>query len=375
MRSAGVFAVSREKVLVALSGGVDSAVAAALLIEAGYTVSAVYFRLGAARTTPAGQAALDGEAARAARIAGELGIPFTEADLREQFEKQVIGYFTVEYSRGRTPNPCTLCNRVIKFAALLQKADELSICRIATGHYARVEYCPQKERHLLKKGRDREKDQSYMLYSLTQKQLARSLFPLGELTKKKVWEKAQRLVPSAAGQRESQEICFIPGDDYRSFLKSRGVKAKPGPIVDRSGRVLGRHAGLPFYTVGQRRGLGLSSPQPLYVTEIRSADNTIVVGERSALYRRAARLEQLNLVALASLEQEERVEVKIRYRTPAVPAHLAPLERGNHARLLFDAPQPAVTPGQAAVFYRGDLLLGGGLIAAAYNPGGAGHNN
>lgn len=370
-----MFAVSRGKVLVALSGGVDSAVAAALLIEAGYTVSAVYFRLGAARTPPAGQAALDGEAARAARIAGDLEIPFAEADLRDRFEKQVIGYFTAEYSRGRTPNPCTLCNRMIKFAALLQKADELSMDRIATGHYARVEYCPRKERHLLKKGCDREKDQSYMLYNLTQKQLARSLFPLGELTKKEVLEKAQRLVPSAAGQMESQEICFIPGDDYRSFLKSRGVKAKPGPIVDQSGRVLGRHAGLPFYTVGQRRGLALSSPRPLYVLEIRGIDNAIVVGERSALYRRAARLEQLNLVALPSLEQGERVEVKIRYRAPVVAAMLAPLERGSHARLLFETPQPAVTPGQAAVFYRDDLLLGGGLIAAGYNPGGAGHNS
>ena len=362
-----------EEVLVALSGGVDSAVAAALLVEAGCSVTGVYFRLGAKGTPPREQRSFDEVAGQAACVAADLGIPFFEIDLRDRFEELVICHFTAEYSSGRTPNPCLRCNRMIKFAALLKEADQRFIPRIATGHYARVEYCPEKKRHLMKKGLDGDKDQSYMLYSLTQEQLGRTIFPLGGLAKREVQSKAQKLVPSAAGQKESQEICFVPGDDYRSFLKSRGVEARPGPIIDQSGRVLGRHAGIPFYTVGQRRGLALASPRPLYVLAMNIGDNTIVVGERSELYRDSARLEQLNLVALASLEQEERVEVKIRYRAPAVPALLTPGKGKDSAGLYFDTAQAAVTPGQAAVFYRGEYLLGGGIIAAAYNRSEAGY--
>lgn len=340
----------------------DSAVAAALLMEAGYAVAGVTFSLEAGELPPE-----KGAAAGALRIAAALGIPCTVVDLREQFEAAVVDYFAGEYSRGRTPNPCVICNRKIKFTALLEKALKSATPHIATGHYARRTYCPRKGRHLLKKGLDGAKDQSYMLYNLTQEQLARTLFPLGGLTKEEVRGKARELIPIAADQTESQEICFIPGNDYRPFLERRGIEAKPGPFVDRSGRVLGRHRGIPFYTVGQRRGLGLRSPEPLYVLEIGAAENTIVVGARDGLYRSAADLEQLNLVALAALEGEESVMVKIRYRAPAVPARLLPLPGGEGARLHFDQPQPAVTPGQAAVFYRGDLVLGGGLISAAYN--------
>lgn len=357
-----------ERVLVALSGGVDSAVAASILMEAGFAVTGVTFLLGADEAPPLPA----GAAAEALRIAAALGIACEVVDLREQFAAAVVDYFTGEYSRGRTPNPCVICNRKIKFTALLQKAAENMIPRIATGHYARVAYCPRKGRYLLKKGRDVAKDQSYMLYNLTQEQLARTLFPLGELTKEEVRRRARNSIPIAADQKESQEVCFIPGGDYRTFLERRGLEAKPGPIVSQSGRVLGRHRGIPFYTVGQRRGLGLSSPAPLYVLEIRAAENTIVVGERSGLYRSAATVEEINLVALTALEEEESIAVKIRYRAPAVPARLLPLPGGQRARLLFETPQPAVTPGQAAVFYRGDLVLGGGLISAAYEQGGAG---
>ncbi len=361
----GCFPINSKKVLVALSGGVDSAVAAAILVEKGYEVAGLTFQL-FTEEEPPGAPAPSEAVARAAAVAETLAISHEVVDLRERFEHCVIDYFAAEYSRGCTPNPCVICNREIKFAALLEAAQERSIPRIATGHYVRVEHCPRKKRHLLRKGLDRDKDQSYMLYNLTQEQLARCLFPLGSLTKKEVYARAAGLGPAATDQKESQEICFIPRGDYRSFLKRRGLRAEPGPIVDRSGTVIGRHEGIPFYTVGQRRGLALSAAQPLYVLELRPADNSIVVGERKELYRCAAELARLNLIAWPALEQEERVTAKIRYLAPETPARLLPLPE-RRARLEFDTPQAAVAPGQAAVFYRGDLLLGGGLIAAVYD--------
>lgn len=365
----GCCSINRRKVLVALSGGVDSAVAAAILCAEGYEVAGITFQLWAEEQPEGSAVTLSpfAAAARAARIAATLSIAHEVVDLRQRFAGRVIDYFAAEYGRGRTPNPCVICNREIKFAALLQAAGERSIPRIATGHYVRVEQCPEKGRHLLRKGLDRAKDQSYMLYNLTQEQLARCLFPLGALTKTEVYARAAQLGPAAAGQKESQEICFIPDGDYRSFLKRRGTEAAPGPIVDRSGRVLGRHRGIPYYTVGQRRGLALSSAQPLYVLELRPADNSIVVGRKKELFRRAAEVGELNLIAWPALEREEKVTVKIRYRAPEVPARLTPLPPNRRARLTFDTPQAAVAPGQAAVFYRGDLLIGGGLIDTVYD--------
>lgn len=365
--------------LVALSGGVDSAVAAALLLESGHRVRGITFLLGdppAAGGLPPGDLPRHAEMLESAReIAATLGIPHEVADLRERFAAEVITHFCREYCRGRTPNPCVVCNRRIKFEALRRRAGELSIPHIATGHYARIEPDAGGGRHLLKKGLDRSKDQSYMLYNLTQEQLACCLFPLGSLGKGEVRARARALGLVAADRRESQEICFIPGDDYRTFLAQRGIKAEAGPIVDRSGRVLGRHAGIPFYTVGQRRGLGLGGGRRLHVLEIHPEDNRIVVGERGELYSGAAELGEMNLIAMAALEREERVGAKIRYRAPEVPARLVPLPPGPRVRLIFEAPQAAVAPGQAAVFYRGELVLGGGVITAAYDPDGSGNNS
>lgn len=359
-------AMPRPSVLVAMSGGVDSSLAAALLVEEGYAVTGVTMHLWAGEAGveqgPTPCCSLE-TAAGARRVCQALGIPHYVFNLCQEFEACVVDEFVREYGRGRTPNPCLACNREIKFRLLLQRTRALGVRFLATGHYARVVQDPAGRYHLLR-GRDRHKDQSYVLYMLGQEELAHTLFPLGGMTKSHVRAEAVRRGLPAAGRPESQEICFIPDDDYRRFLARRlSQSAQPGPIRDREGRVLGTHRGLPYYTVGQRKGLGLGGGRldPLFVIALDAAENALVVGPEEALLRTELEAEQVSLVSGEWPALPQPVEARVRYRAPAAPATLFPQERGC-IRLEFDAPQRAITPGQAVVFYQGEEVLGGGTI-------------
>ncbi len=351
--------------MAAMSGGVDSAVAAALLLEQGYAVCGVTLKLfsnedlGLDEPGRSCCSLADVEDARS--VARRLGIDFHVFNFGEAFQKEVIARFAAAYARGETPNPCIDCNRYIKFDRLLERARLLGMDAVATGHYARVEYDAQKGRWLLKKGVDAAKDQSYVLYGLTQEQLSRTLFPLGELTKPQVRALAQARGLVNAEKPDSQDICFVRGGDYTDFLEQTlHMQPPPGDFVDRAGRVLGRHRGIHHYTVGQRRGVGLSFDGPRYVLAKDAAANTVVLGEEAELYAGECLVADLNLIAAEALTGPLRVTVRTRYHQREAPATLHPVSGG--LRVAFDAPQRALTPGQAAVFYDGDVVVGGGRI-------------
>ncbi len=353
----------KTKVAVAMSGGVDSSVAAALLIEAGFDVVGLTMRLHD-----------DGaQAVSAARkVAGFLGIPHYVADFRRTFEKRVVGPFCREYAAGRTPNPCVLCNRDIKFGLLGKKAESLGAAFLATGHYAVVEVDARGTFHLKKAG-DAKKDQSYFLYTLGQEELKRTLFPLGRLTKDLVRKKAASLGLPSAKSPDSQEICFIPGDDYAAFLEKRLPSAfKPGPVVDASGNVLGRHPGIARYTVGQRKGLGISAAHPLYVISLDAAEDSVVVGRDMDLMRRSLLAGGLTWVTRAAPSARFKCRARIRYRHGEASAVVHLAAGGRTCLVKFEDPQRAVTPGQSVVFYRGGEVLGGGIIEALPPANGAG---
>lgn len=353
-------------VAVAMSGGVDSSLSAALLLEQGYPVSGVTMRLWQEKDGPAsccGPAA----AAGARQVCQQLGLSHTVVDLEEPFRELVMEAFLREYSLGRTPNPCIACNLEIKFGLLLDWARRQGFRWLATGHYARVEQrgpAGRRSFHLLQ-GIDRSRDQSYALYMLGQEELAHLLLPLGELHKTAVRQEARRRHLTTAGRPESREICFIPDDDYRRFIAEHLPQAaRPGPIRDLSGKILGQHRGLPYYTVGQRRGLGLSGhPNPLFLIAINAAENALVVGPQEALYRSALEAEGVSFVSGRWPREPLEVQAKIRYRAPQTPGRLIPQGAGR-VRLEFHEPQLAVTPGQAVVFYQGEEVLGGGTICA-----------
>ncbi len=355
-----------KRVLAALSGGVDSAVAAALLVEAGYEVIAISMLLaGNAEGHDGGCCSID-DFQDARRVAEQLGIPYYVLHLKDAFRSRVIDVFTNEYLHGRTPNPCLLCNRDLKFDLLWQRARELDAHFVATGHYARVEYDQPNGRYQLLRGTDQRKDQSYFLFTLSQTQLARTLFPVGHLTKHEVREKARVLGLKVAEKPESQDICFVPDGDYARFIEQRlsAEQVKAGEIVDQDGRALGAHQGIHRFTVGQRRGLRLGGlAEPRYVTHLDAQSGRVMVGTKDQLGTRGLIAKRVHWIDGTQTE-EVRVAVKIRYRHPAIPARVVPRAAGE-AVVWFEKSSPAVTPGQAAVFYEDERVLGGGWIEGA----------
>lgn len=338
-----------EKVLVAMSGGVDSSAAALLLQRSGYAPVGLMLRLWQA--SPAED--------DAAKVAAALGMPFTVCDHREAFCREVIDTFINAYERGETPNPCVLCNRRVKFEYMLREADARGIEKIATGHYARIE--KRGDRYCVLKGADEKKDQSYMLCDLTQEQLARTLFPLGGMTKEEIRALALESDLPVAAKKDSQDICFIPDGDYVHFIEKTTGKTYPeGDFVDRTGNILGRHRGLIRYTTGQRKGLGLALPAPMYVLEKDVESNRVLLGTNEQLFTNECTVTEVNAVSIPAFTSPMRAEVKVRYSHGAAPAWLYP--EGRRVRVVFDAPVRAITRGQTAAFYDGEVLLGGGKI-------------
>lgn len=353
-----------EKVLVAMSGGVDSSLAAWLTKEKGFDCSGAVMKLFPdgqikKRSGCGGMPANDAEDARAAALC--IGIPFYVFDFTECFDSGVVQKFVKAYKNGLTPNPCVDCNRFIKFGAFLSKALEIGCDRMVTGHYARIE--TDNGRYLLKKGIDTSKDQSYVLYTMTQEQLSRTMLPLGGLTKAEVRETAREMGFINAKKRDSQDICFVPDGDYAGFIERyTKTPAEKGRFKDSAGNDLGEHKGIEHYTVGQRKGLGISAETPVYVRAVCPENNTVVVGNSGELYSKILTASDINLIAVDGIEKPMRVKAKIRYRQPEQPA--AVRQTGpDTLSVEFDEPQRAITKGQAVVLYDGDVVIGGGTIS------------
>ncbi|MFH1096283.1 MAG: tRNA 2-thiouridine(34) synthase MnmA [Candidatus Desantisbacteria bacterium] len=347
----------KKQVFVAMSGGVDSSVAAYLLKEAGYEVTGITMDLLELKpdTCCSLQAIADARA-----VADKLGIKHFVVDCKGEFTQGVINYFVDEYLRGYTPNPCVVCNSMIKFGLLLDKAKHLGAEYLATGHYARIEQ--RDGRYMIRKGIDLTKDQSYFLYRLTQEQLSQIIIPLGNYQKSQVREIAARLDLKTADKPESQEICFIPQNNYQEFIRQRASsRLVPGNIIDKEGNIIGKHQGIAFYTIGQRRGLRISANKPLYVMHIDSSKNAIIVGDKTDLYCRRLTAKEMNWVAMPEITKEIEVMARIRYLHKETKAVVSPLKDDRVAVEFYEA-QQAITPGQSVVFYRDDIVVGGGII-------------
>jgi len=343
----------KKRVLVAMSGGVDSSVTAALLQEQGYDVEGVTMKLTAGLCCDIGSAQA---------TCHHLGVMHHIIDAQAEFAQGIVQDFISEYRRGRTPNPCIRCNDLVKFQLLLEYARSNSFDFLATGHYARIAQDKTVSRLLLKRGTDSGKDQSYFLYRLTQEQMKSILFPLGEIRKVAVRKLACELALPTAERPESQEICFVPDNNYRSFLKEHSPETlRPGDMVMTDGKVVGRHNGIAFFTVGQRRKLGVAAGERLYVVRVEPETNRVVIGKLPDLQTEVMTVSSLNFIPFDELRTPINVAVKLRYRSPFAPAAIEPMG-ADRIRVLFDTAVTGVCPGQAAVFYDGDIVVGGGII-------------
>jgi tRNA-specific 2-thiouridylase len=351
----------QKRVIVAMSGGVDSSVAAALLVEQGYDVAGLMLRLWAEPGGAANRCCTPDAVIDARQVAEALGIPFYVRDYKNIFKETVVSFFVDGYTQGVTPNPCIICNRDIRFDRLLKEALNLGGDYLATGHYARVTAEPD-GRYSLRKGLDPTKDQSYVLYTMTQQRLTHILLPVGGYAKRDIRQIAADKNLPVFDRPDSQDLCFLGNGDYRQFLQRHAPQTvQPGPILNTAGEQLGQHNGLAFYTIGQRKGLGLSAPQPMYVLQLNTAANSLIVGPAAELGRRELVAGQVNYLDGQTPPPNCRVTAKIRYKAKEVPAMLTALP-GQQANLIFDEPLRDITPGQSVVFYEDDRVLGGGII-------------
>jgi tRNA-specific 2-thiouridylase len=347
-----------KKAVIAMSGGVDSSVAAALMLQRGFQCVGITLKLFNGESRCCSLADVND----ARNVAFSLGMDHYVLNFTEEFDRQVIRHFVETYERGATPNPCIECNRSIKFNLLLLRTRQLDFDFLVTGHYARVTQDSVSGRFLLQKALDERKDQSYVLYCLTQQQLQRARFPLGELSKQEVRKIAEERKFVNAAKGESQDICFVPNGDYGGFIEEYTGKTYPhGDIIDMEGRTIGRHRGIIRYTIGQRRGLGVAANTPVYVAAKSTADNTVTLGPDAALYSKSLSANNINLIACADLKKPMRVTVKTRYLQTAQSA-VAEQTGEDSLHVEFDEPQRAIAPGQAAVMYDGDIVVGGGTI-------------
>jgi tRNA-specific 2-thiouridylase len=356
----------KKRVIIGMSGGVDSSVAAYLLKQQGYDVIGVTMQIWQDKSKEAFEreggccslSAVDD----ARRVCDKLDIPFYVMNFKEVFEKKVIDYFVDEYLQGKTPNPCIACNKFIKFDALLERSLSLDADYVATGHYARIMYDEAYKRHIIKKSATPEKDQTYVLYNLTQNQLSHILMPLGDYNKQQVREIARGLDLRTANKPESQEICFVEDNNYGRFISERrGEEIKPGLFVDTQGNKLGTHKGIAHYTVGQRKGLGIAFGKPMYVVEIIPEKNLVVLGDEMEVFSRELIASQMNFITFEELEGPIEVKAKIRYSAKEAIATVTPIDN-ERVKVVFEEPQRAITPGQAVVFYQDEVLVGGGTI-------------